>query len=297
MLDANCANAVGVTPAGVGVIPKSPHGSDTSAGTLGQAEAKPGATADFDLPVDDSLTRALRPANSVSDMVALATSHLRSPHSKRAYRQTVLVFMAWYECTGTTALNRGAVLGFVAELNRLRMSPATVNVALCAIRRLVSELTDNGLISNENASAIMRIKGPRRRGVRLGNWLNVTDAERLVHAPDTNTNKGKRDRAILAVLLGAGLRRSKAAQLSVAHLQKREDRWVIVDLVGKHDRIRSVPIPGWTKHDIDEWIAAAGFRSGPLFRRIDKAGKIHDGAILRNCPPLRQNQWRGNWSP
>jgi integrase len=47
-------------------------------------------------------------------------------------------------------------------------------------------------MSNENASAIMRIKGPRRRGVRLGNWLNVADAERLVHAPDTNTNKGKR---------------------------------------------------------------------------------------------------------
>ena len=266
------------------MIPDSPHASDASGEALGPEEVTPGAATDLDLPADDTLARVLLgPANPVADIVALATSHLRSPHSKRAYRQAVLEFMAWYECAGTTALNRGAVLGYVAELNRLRMPPATINVALCAIRRLVSELTDNGLISNENTSAIMRIKGPRRRGVRLGNWLNAAEAERLVHAPDTNTHKGKRDRAVLAVLLGAGLRRSEAAQLSVAHLQRREDRWVIVDLVGKQDRIRSVPIPGWTKHDIDEWIAAAGLRSGPLFRRIDKAGKIHEGALSSNA--------------
>ena len=180
MLDANCANAVGVPPSGVGVIPDSPHASDASGEALGPEEVTPGAATDLDLPVDDTLTRVLGPLNSVSDIVALATSHLRSPHSKRAYRLAVLEFMAWYECTGSTALNRGAVLGYVAELNRLRMSPATINVALCAIRRLASELTDNGLISNENASAIMRIKGPRRRGVRLGNWLNAAEAERLV---------------------------------------------------------------------------------------------------------------------
>jgi integrase len=138
-------------------------------------------------------------------------------------------------------------------------------------------------MSNEDGAAIMRIKGPRRKGVRLGNLLNAADTERLVHAPDTNSNKGKRDRAVLGVLLGGGLRRSEAAQLSVAHLQRREGRWVIVDLVGKHDLIRSVPIPDWTKHDIDEWISAAGFRSGPLFRRIDKSGRVQDGAISSNA--------------
>jgi site-specific recombinase XerC len=80
--------------------------------------------------------------------------------------------------------------------------------------------------------------------------------------------KSKRDRALFAVLLSAGLRRSEAAQLSLAQLQKREDRWVIVDLLGKHDRIRSVPIPIWTKQAIDEWIAAADLRpAGRQFAR------------------------------
>jgi integrase len=283
MSEADCGNTAGALPSGGGVVLDSPHGSDASGEAFGQENARPDATADLDLPVEDTRTAVLGPAISVSDMVGLATSHLRSPHSKRAYRQAILEFVAWCTCIGTTTLNRGAVLGYVAELNRLRMSPATINVALCAIRRLASELTDNRLMSNEDGAAIMRIKGPRRRGVRLGNWLSAADAERLLHSPDTNTTKGKRDRAILAALFGAGLRRSEAAQLSVAHLQRREGRWVIVDLVGKHDRIRSVPIPDWTKHDIDEWIAAAGFRSGPLFRRIDKSGKVQDGAISSNA--------------
>jgi integrase len=119
--------------------------------------------------------------------------------------------------------------------------------------------------------------------VRLGNWLNVENAERLVHAPAMDTIKSKRDRALLAVLLGAGLRRSEAAQLSLAQLQKREDRWVIVDLLGKHDRIRSVPIPAWTKQAIDECIAAADLRGGAVFRRISKGGKVHAGAISVNA--------------
>jgi hypothetical protein len=52
---------------------------------------------------------------------------------------------------------------------------------------------NNRLMSNEDGAAIMRIKGPRRRGVRLGDWLSAADAERLLHSPNTNTTKGKRD--------------------------------------------------------------------------------------------------------
>jgi len=58
----------------------------------------------------------------------------------------------------------------------------------------------------------------------------------LLALPDTGTTKGKRDRAILSVLLGAGLRRGELCALEFAHLQQREGRWVIADLTGKHGR-------------------------------------------------------------
>jgi integrase len=80
--------------------------------------------------------------------------------------------------------------------------------------------------------------------------------------------EGKRDRAILAVLLGCALRRSELAALECGHIQQRDGRWVLVDLVGKGKRIRTVPIPPFVKVATDAWTAAAGLSEGPLFRRV-----------------------------
>ena len=82
------------------------------------------------------------------------------------------------------------------------------------------------------------------------------------------TNEGKRDRAILAVLVGCALRRSELAALQCAHIQQRDGRWVFIDLVGKGKRIRTVPIPPFVKVAVDDWTAAAGLSEGPLFRRV-----------------------------
>jgi integrase len=89
------------------------------------------------------------------------------------------------------------------------------------------------LLAPELANGITRVKGVASKGVRLGNWLTARQAQALLNAPDTTTNKGLRDRAILAVLLGCGLRRSEVAALTFKHIQQWDGRWCIVDLVGK----------------------------------------------------------------
>ncbi|HEY7307631.1 MAG TPA: hypothetical protein VH601_26140 [Bryobacteraceae bacterium] len=57
--------------------------------------------------------------------------------------------------------------------------------------------------------------------------------------------------AILAILLGCGLRRRELADLGFTHLQRREEHWAIVDLVGKGGHIRTVPVPEWVKETLD----------------------------------------------
>jgi site-specific recombinase XerD len=109
--------------------------------------------------------------------------------------------------------------------------------------------------------------------MRLGNWLLADQARALCQSPDTKTLKGKRDRAILSVLLACGLRRSELAELKVDDLQRREDHWAIVDLAGKGGHVRTVPVPSWVEQTIDDWLTAAGITSGKLFRCVCRAGK------------------------
>ena len=93
-------------------------------------------------------------------------------------------------------------------------------------------------------------------------------------APDITTVGGLRDRAILAVLLGCGLRRSEVAALTFTHLQQRDGRWCIVDLVGKHGRVRTTPMPTWVKVAIDAWTSASDIADGHVFRPVNRGGRV-----------------------
>jgi integrase len=150
----------------------------------------------------------------------------------------------------------------------------SINVRITAVRKLAVEAADNGLLAPELAAGIARIKGVKSKGVRVGNWLSIQQAQMLLNAPDVSTKKGLRDRAILAVLLGCALRRSEVAALTFAHIQLRDGRWCIVDLVGKHGRVRTVPMPTWTKVAIDGWTSAGGLSGGFVFRPVTRRDAI-----------------------
>ena len=154
------------------------------------------------------------------------------------------------------------------------MAPGTINVRLAAVRRLAYEAADTGLLSPELAAGIRRVKGAKKLGMRLGNWLTVDEARSLLQLPNMHTVKGKRDRAILAVLLGCGLRRRELIDLTFDHIQRREDRWAIVDLVGKGGHIRTVPMPNWVKQTVDDWLTVAKVAHGKIFRCVCRKGAV-----------------------
>jgi site-specific recombinase XerD len=135
------------------------------------------------------------------------------------------------------------------HLESRRLAPGTINLRLGAVRRLAYEAPDCGLLSADLAAGIRRVKGVKKLGVRLGNWLTADQGHALWQAPDRERIKGKRDRALLGVLLACGLRRHELAALSVGHLQQREGHWAIVDLRGKAGHVRTVPVPDWV-HDL-----------------------------------------------
>src|SRR5262249_43261520 len=197
---------------------------------------------------------------------------LCSPESQRGYRHAIDEFINWYCSEPRLSFNKTVVTRYRIHLEDRRLAPGTINVRLAAVRRLAYEAADSGLLSPELAARIRRVKGAKKLGVRLGNWLTAEEARALWQLSNGGTLKGKPDRALLATLLGCGLRRRELAELTFDHLQKREDHWAIVDLVGKAGHVRTVPVPEWVKHLIDDWIAAAGVTGGRLFRCVCRTG-------------------------
>jgi integrase len=193
---------------------------------------------------------------------------LVSGHSRRAYKHAIEAFITWFCSEPRLGFNRSLVVRYRSFLEGRLLSAATVNLHLSVIRRLADEAADNGWLSPELAIGIRRVKGVKCLGRRIGNWLNSDQAHNLLNSISGTTLRGKRDAALIGLLLGCGLRRSEVVALRLDQLQSREDHCVIVDLLGKAGRLRTVPIPGWCKALIDIWIRSAGLTEGRVFKPI-----------------------------
>jgi len=199
---------------------------------------------------------------------------LAAASSQESYVHAIDEFIGWY-CSGPRlAFNRTVVLRYRFFLEQKNLAPSTINVRLTAVRRLAFEAADTGLLSPELAAGIGRVKGAKRLGVRIGNWLTVEQSKTLLAEPAGDSLRGKRDRAILALLIGCGLRRAELVGLALEDFQVREEHWVIADLIGKGKHIRTVPVPMWAKRAVDQWTAAAKINQGAIFRRVSRQGKI-----------------------
>src|SRR5690242_5930020 len=65
-------------------------------------------------------------------------------------------------------------------------------------------------------------------------------------------------------------------------IQRRDDRWCIVDLVGKHRRIRTVPMPTWVKVAIETWTSPAGIVDGHIFRPVNRGNRLCGDRLGQN---------------
>jgi len=201
-------------------------------------------------------------------------SSLSNLDAQRGYNHAISEFVDWYCSEPRLALNRVVVLRYRSYLEARRLAPGTINLRLGAVRRLAYEAADCGLLSADLAAGIRRVRGLRKIGVRLGNWLSAEESKALCEAQDPGGLKGKRDRALLALLLACGLRRHEAVSLNLRDLEQREGRWAIVDLVGKGGHVRTVPIPDWVREQLESWVRAAGICEARIFRRVDRSGQI-----------------------
>jgi len=220
------------------------------------------------------LSTALRLEFTWVRVKSLALSAVSSPHTRRSYDRALTKFHGWYRPAEHGPFSSTVVQEYRAELERQGLAPSSINLELAALRKLASEAAAMRLLSPDAAVAISKVPRARRASVRATTSLTQAQAQQLLLLPNATTVKGKRDQALLALLLGCGLRRSELAALTIQQIEQRDGRWVIVDVVGKGGCVRSVPMPGWAKAAVDRWTSAAGLSNGGLLRPVNKADAL-----------------------
>lgn len=214
------------------------------------------------------------PESAWNALVRMTIDSVSSCHTKRSYEAGLMSFLAWQRQDGWPVFRRSTVQRYRSWLEASGLAASSINVYLSAIRKLAQEAAENAVLDREIATGIKSIPGIREHGIKAGNWLTPEETSALLLAPDNSSIKGLRDRAILALLIGCGLRRTELAGLTVEHIVMREARWVLVDLLGKGKRVRTVPVPAWTKLLLDHWMSAAGVTEGRVFRAVNKGGRV-----------------------
>jgi site-specific recombinase XerC len=181
-------------------------------------------------------------------------------------------FITWYCSEPRLALKRTVVLRFRLHLESLGLAAGTINQRLAAVRRLAYGAADSGLLSPQLAAGIRRVKGVKQLGSRAGNWLNREQARLLLEGSDGESLRNVRDVAMISILLGCGLRRAELASLRKEDIQIRQRHWAIIDLVGKGNRVRTVPMPIWGKGAVDRWLTVAQVTGRQVFRAVSRHG-------------------------
>jgi len=213
---------------------------------------------------------------SVAALKTMLTNSVPSGHTRRAYAKAFDDFLVLAMRTGQP-ISRQLFQQYRAEMVDVGLGGSTINVRLSGVRKLMNEARENGLVDPSAAGRIISVPNVPAQGVRLGHWLTVEQTQDLLAVPDRSRLKGKRDYAILEVLVFCALRREEAAHLDMHHIQMREGRWVLADIRGKSGRVRTVALPAGAKAAIDDWTRAAGITSGPVFRRLTKSGRVLPG--------------------
>jgi integrase/recombinase XerD len=222
------------------------------------------------------------PSEALTRLVPLVTDACRAPATKQVYGDELRRFLGWYEALeAPPPFSRALVMCYRTHMEAEGRGASAINLALTSLRKLAREAAGNMLLDAGIAAGIEGIPGVPRRGVRTGNWLTLDEAKVLIDLPPADTNRGMRDRAILWLALGSGLRREEVAGLTLGQIQMREGRPIIADLLGKGDRTRTVPLHPKGFAAITAWCERAGITAADalIVRSVQNPDRIAEEGL------------------
>jgi integrase/recombinase XerD len=216
----------------------------------------------------------------------LAVERGRSANTLAAYRRDLSAYHRWLrdQHLRLDDVSEPTIIAYVAELRATGKASASVARAMVSVRSLHRFLADEQLVARNPAAEIDAPRVPRG----LPKALAEIEVERLLDAVEGTTPPARRDRAILEVLYGTGLRISELVGLSLADVDL---DGALVRALGKGGRERVVPLGGIAQGALGAWLSAGGREAlvPSRWRRRDDAEAVFLNA--RGGRMSRQGAW------
>jgi site-specific recombinase XerD len=192
------------------------------------------------------------------------------PLSQKKYEPTIVEFMEYSRLNpGPMAVCLSGYLGWLREKG---LAPSTINTRRVAIRRFSEWLCRVGYLDQAELLKVKDVKGISHSGSKNGNWLTKDELKCLLESPDTSTQIGRRDKAVLSFLIGTATRRQEITQFKWNQLVSQNGTWIIKNAKRKHHRDQeAIVVPHSVKKVLDEYMPD---RKGDdfIFTSYDKHG-------------------------
>ena len=218
-----------------------------------------------------------------TDIVEKTLASRRSANSERAMKVDLAtieeVFGVGAEYLPWERLTQAHLEYFVARLQGQGLSPRTINRKLSTLRQLIKAAYYDGLIEERQYHKLNDVAGARGTRIGKGRAYTAQEVAELLTGIDTSTLKGKRDKALLALMFTTGLRRSEVVAATVGDLSMDLGR-ATLRVLGKGDRERLVAVRADVKCLLDIWLEASGRELNPetpIFTALRKFGRGDEG--------------------
>lgn len=204
--------------------------------------------------------------------------------TRRAYKNDLKAFMTFAGIARAEEfrnITRGHVLAWRANLEDQKLAGSTIRRKLAALASLYEYLCDYNAVTHNPVKGVKRPRVDSYEGKTPA--LSDSQARSLLNAPPENTLKGKRDRAILSVLLFQALRREELTKLLVKDFRHERRGVPHLRVQGKGGKLRYIPSHSNTLRLISEYLDAAGHVNdleGPLFRPMVNPRAGHTATAL-----------------
>ena len=217
----------------------------------------------------NAVIKATSSSEEFGPLVEMVVASVAAPSTKERYGRKLRLFFEWWRgAGGRAAFSRQLVHTYMEQLRGAGAPGYDIGHSLTAIKKLAREAAYAGFVDAVTLDSILHVPAPPVFGTHLGQWLTAEEVQQLMALPNQATLVGKRDVVIFGLMLYCGLRREEVLRISFAHIKIIDGRPAIVNLTGKGNKVRSIPMPAWLFKAIQAWVDAAGLTDGRLIRQL-----------------------------